>query len=310
MNPKFILTDWMSEFTESDFFPNEKDSNSVETELIVGPHDLCKILCCRSLLEEQMSLGDAEHIDYFIWAQGEGSVVGATRMGGRPDLPGIEHWPQGVDGNFLPFIGQINFSDSRDLVNVPENLVLIFAQLINGCVEEHKLLWFSPDEVSRVDPSSIPATVFEISPHHGYHCRIATYPDGSPLVAPEDHYLRIRGMKVYRPGNIFRPSGTCIGGYNFEERVLAIVNWLRPTPDVIYPYVNRRDPYLFQDWVKARDEREELVRLQPSTFTEVNSVRIEMVREHPSALFEFADCGSMVIVQTDNGSFDLQTSSF
>ena len=243
-------------------------------------------------MEDQINWGEAEYIDYFVWAEGEGDVVGATRMGGRPDLPGMDHWPRDVHGGFLPFIGQINFSDSRDLVDVPQDLVSIFAHLVNGCVEEYKLLWFDPCKVSRPELESIPATAFEISPHHAHICRLATFPDASPHVAPQDHYVRIREKQLESFGELCLPRGTCIGGHCCGERYLAIVSWLRPTPNVVYPYLNREEPYPFQEWKEARSER--------SAFKP----------EYPTKLFEFSDCGRLLLLQNNDGSFEIQTTSF
>ena len=300
MNDKFDLSEWSPRFKDEDFFPTT--GTTIYIPRMVGPHDICGVDWVRDQLADELEFGSAIPVDYFIWAEGEGERIGSTRFGGRPDLRSPKDWPTGREGKHLPFLAQINFGDSRDLVSVPDDLLSIFAHIENGCVEEYRLVWSNSENVQRMEADWMPETAYSINPYHGHICRFPTFAKMRPKrVFSRGEKYRLRSGQVHILGDYCQPEGSCIGGsdYQYGKFILRLCN-LVPTPKVRYPYVNRSDAYSdFDKW------KEEFI-TQRYMATEVNGV------EWPSPHFSFADCGSLRLVtgKKKSGNFVLTTSSY
>lgn len=96
--------------------------------------------------------------DVFVWKSGSLNARNPlTKLGGKPWMPTNEPWPTDPQGHPLQFIGQINFTDSKDLIpfDLPGDVLLLFARWTENWVSwdlaSIDLKWVSRDAV---DPES------------------------------------------------------------------------------------------------------------------------------------------------------------
>jgi hypothetical protein len=218
---------------------------------VAGPYDVAQLLQVRELIRPYVTFGPPSPLDLFVFATGESPVRSWTKIGGLPFWRTEREWPRGTDGQQLPFLAQLNFQKSRDIVsNVPHDLLLIF-----GHPDLHNGLALEWEDVTRpgalVDGSSVPPST--IPAFFGYRWRCDAYPDAVPV--EDEHWSLLTlpgGEEVLDIWNAFRVFGTQIGSHpplrpdgidlDPKDKILCSVATIRPRPDRPYPFVNHETP--------------------------------------------------------------------
>ncbi|MEM9420139.1 MAG: DUF1963 domain-containing protein [Planctomycetota bacterium] len=112
---------------------------------INSPLDLARVERYRRQAAVHVEIGSTTPCDIFVWSQHVGfdEDQRLTRLGGLPWRDRKLAWPTDGQGHFLQFLGQINFSDSTDLVpfELPGEVLLFFGSWGGGSV------WSPPDAI-------------------------------------------------------------------------------------------------------------------------------------------------------------------
>lgn len=138
MNKKFDVDHWRSIIDEISI-ERHIISNMHIGQSICGPIHYFSYEFYRKIIENGLTDYEIAPCDIFIW--GKGCNLNGTQLGGLPNIP-LDLWPRSnVDSSHLNFICQIDFSDSHDIVKVPANYMLLFANFIENCLEEFEILW-------------------------------------------------------------------------------------------------------------------------------------------------------------------------
>lgn len=172
--------------------------------LVVGPFDYWSLLAMRRAhaLFGDRPLGS----DLFLWSCGAPPHPAMTRLGGVPYLPAARAWPR-RDGHVATFYGQLNFTDSKDLVPfVPADVLLVFKYFTSDATSWDRALyefvWVDVDEsVAHLAADGVPADAHDDEPSF-FGVRVRT-DDDATLVE------RVRGSRA--PAAHVIP-GTKIGG--------------------------------------------------------------------------------------------------
>lgn len=207
MNHKFNLSEWMTKIPWDTF----SSDDSYSAPPITSPLDICAIMHFRSLLQDQYDWGQGKPMDIFIWGKGDTENRTATKIGGLPYLPERHLWPLDVNGQSLPFIGQFNFTDSRDIVEAPGDILLLFGIIYQGEIRQIHMEWKNITSQTLISLSDIPELSWRPDPFHGYILRINNYPDAS--LKNGMRYPKINGKDVDGHYRITTCEATCIGKY-------------------------------------------------------------------------------------------------
>jgi len=122
------------------------------------PGDVVLIEWARREAQKRGDLGPSVPADIFVWSSThDNERPWLTRIGGAPWRPKDKPWPTGIDGRPLVFLGQICFSDSKDLLSfeLPGEVALIYGAYHDGyCwLHEGSALEWSPLEIK--DPANL-----------------------------------------------------------------------------------------------------------------------------------------------------------
>lgn len=161
-------------------------------------------------------LGDAVKTDVFVWHKGEPDDRRATKIGGLPFWPASEPWPCLIEDNSpLSFVGQFNFSDSRDLVgDVADTVLLVFASSELG----DEPIWYVPrvrlSHTELIAPRDVPDGRWRLEPLCGCIHRTREYPN------PDRD--AIQQLKLpFIPGPEFNLNATKIKGvWDFNGEII------------------------------------------------------------------------------------------
>lgn len=173
------------------FFPTEwQKSTGISADgapigLCIGPLDALNIMAEReSLTAAGFDFGRRVPTDVFLFGLGEPDARESTKIGGLPFLHRGDDWPRNSAGEALPFIGQINFADSTEVlgVDLPGDVLLVFGNLpAKWRSVETEIRWkrssdFSGDELLEADeiPVPSPSDVF-----YGVRWRTYNFPDAA-----------------------------------------------------------------------------------------------------------------------------------
>lgn len=116
---------------------------------VYTPEHFAKMEQARRLAQSHGSLGPSVPADFFAWSTDyhpERSWL--TQLGGRPWRDKDKPWPKDRDGIPLHFLGQLCFTDSKDILpcELPGDVALIFGRWQDGwafCLEDGVLEWSS-----------------------------------------------------------------------------------------------------------------------------------------------------------------------
>lgn len=126
---------------------------------ICSPSALAKREQAFRLAKAHGNLGPTVPSDVFVWSCGGLSKKPwLTRIGGKPWREKKRPWPRDEEGIPLVFLGQICFTDSKDILpcELPGDVALLFGTFHNG--------WVSLEEGSALEWSSIELT----DPYDGF----------------------------------------------------------------------------------------------------------------------------------------------
>lgn len=150
--------------------------------LVVGPLDaICLVAHRDELATAGYDFGNPVPSDVFIFSIGEAPRRDQTKIGGLPFLHRGDSWPTDSKGKTLPFVGQMNFRDSTDILqtNLPGDLLLVFGDLPSSeRSPEVVLLWksFSNSIDSELMNASDVPCMAAFDAFYGTRWRTANYP--------------------------------------------------------------------------------------------------------------------------------------
>jgi hypothetical protein len=124
LNDPFVPSEWM---VQSGIKPQRNRAG-----LVVGPLDAVYIDSHRDELRKAgYKFGNAVPSDVFIFSVGEAPRRDQTKIGGLPYLHRSDSWPTNSSGKALPFVGQMDFRNSIDILKqkLPGDLLLVFGDL-------------------------------------------------------------------------------------------------------------------------------------------------------------------------------------
>lgn len=115
-------------------------TNPDESHPVWGPINAAEIFRARRLLPPSV-IAEAEFraADVFIWSLGEPEKSYSTKLGGVPHFSRSMAWPRYGDGSPMPFLAQVNFMDSQDIVSTSFDLLLVFGGRIGELSREFEL---------------------------------------------------------------------------------------------------------------------------------------------------------------------------
>ena len=222
---------------------------------ITGPYDLAQLVRVREWIAPYVDFGTGQPHDVFVLSIGEPPVRSWTKIGGLPFWRRDRPWPRGNDGQRLPFLAQINFRQSRDLVaGLPGDLLLVFARpdLSSGYTLEWENVSNDKQLVEQreIAESAVPA-------FHGFRWRGLAFPDAAPL--RDEYWSRLtlqNGEDVYQIYNAFRLLATQIGPTSAlppeyppggsllhpGDQIICTVASISPLPDQPHPFVDHAAP--------------------------------------------------------------------
>jgi hypothetical protein len=97
----------------------------------------------------------------------------------------------------MTFLGQHNFSDSRDLVDdLPGDVLLIFAAIEEDLNEVTRFEWYPLGLCDLLGPSAVPVQPWRIDRCYGYSYRALSYPVARRKCQEPLTYLMYLGKPV------------------------------------------------------------------------------------------------------------------
>lgn len=243
MHERFVLEEWAARIPESILF------HSLDVQGITGPFDACKLIRLREAVADQYDWGIGVPTDVFVMALGEPTDRSVTKLGGIPHMKRTSPWPQSRPGSPLLFIGQINFSDSLDIVGeLPGEILLIFAESRHCDPDSIQLFWSRPGNEELIRPEDVPPQPDSFTPCYGHVFRTASYPKAKELFEGDPTF---RGKPIH--SSFFLPTlhATQIGTAPFianewdnDPEITHLCTLASASPHLRepYPYVNQENP--------------------------------------------------------------------
>lgn len=194
-------------------------------------------------LEEQLPGNVAKRVpcDVFVFAEGEPPRRDVTKVGGLPYWPRNRKWPT-RKGKPMAFVAQLNFADSRDLVqDLPSNLLLVFTQAGHVGHTDPEYLqaeWVEPTD-ALVESGDIPATGDRLSAAYGVRHRTWDLP--IDLHSLEDD-LVVDIIQATKIGGL----PPMIQDYEMPERYIGTIGSVHPHQSAPFPFINVPAPLNFE----------------------------------------------------------------
>ena len=241
---EFKPDDWFDLFPP--FAPSQYGNWA--TRDIIGPYDACRILSVRERVKPFVSFGLPVPVDMFLLSVGEAPTRDCTKIGGLPFWPIGRQWPRSITGDFLPFLAQFNFSESRDITgDLPENLLLLFghADIPSSIVAKWQSTTCHARLLDRDDMPVKPA----LPCFYGMRWRTESYPDA----AYDDDPIQLEdGTRVSDVWFVCELLGMQISPYPFfprwnglparTDRALCSLCSIFPIAHKPYSFVNHSQP--------------------------------------------------------------------
>lgn len=229
------------------------DIRSSHVDPVTGPAQLLYNLKIRELVKDEVNWGTPTESDIFVFSEGEPADRSATKCGGIPYWERASPWPTNSDGQALIFLGQINFSQSTDLVGkTPGNLLTIFGDDggldDHGCFAGFLCIWQKISEENALI-ECLPNGVKGLKGVEGHRCRISQYPDALPKHCPW-HELKFGDTIIKGAVRLSEIQGTQIFGAQAplgetglkspSESPIASLSTICPAVGVAWPWVDHQ----------------------------------------------------------------------
>lgn len=221
---------------------------------VTGPGDLCYNEHLRRMVRPCVEWGRSTPMDIFVWSKGYEGKRTATKVGGLPYWPAGQRWPEDSCGTPLPFLAQFNFSDSRDIVSVPGDLLLVFGQLALGELDPYRLEWQAFTNQPLVSLDVVPTDVIMQPCYSGQVVRVVNYPEAR--LKDGFQQASVAGKAVTGLHSLFNYNATCIGkapcflqsiDRHVVQNPVCALSEVLPNQYIEYPWVNRPEPYTLSD---------------------------------------------------------------
>lgn len=223
--------------------------------VVVGPLDACRLVAYREeLAMEGYKFGNAVPSDVFIFSVGEAPHRAQTKIGGLPYLHRSESWPVDSKGKALPFVGQMDFRKSADILpmKLPGELLLVFGRLPSSeRSPEVVLLWksiSSSNDAELLSAADVPCKP-AFDAFYGSRWRTENYPNAYTDPANE----RLRSNAKYDTNTasaIFAtqistaPSLLSRNRSSMRRSVVCCFAPVLPASDGPFPFLNVPSPLL------------------------------------------------------------------
>ena len=247
MNYKFDLDEWLPRF------PLKPQHGHYSGEIITGPGHICNNEHLRCEMQDEFEWGRAVPVDIFVMANGEPEHRWATKIGGLPYRSADEDWPTTADGKPLTFVGQFNFSDSKDIVGeLPSDLLLIFSDNSDGPFDPIHFEWQPLGLTELIHRPQLPRLLYDLPPCYGHVFRTANFPAVKRRVPSDiEQAPMCRGLEVWSSYFVPNYQATQIGGapYFIQKdddclpgRIVCTISSPMPDQHSAYPWLNHPEP--------------------------------------------------------------------
>jgi hypothetical protein len=250
------------------------------------------------MLADSYDWGEPIEKDIFVWGKGETELRTETKIGGLPYRASGKSWPTGPDGDPLPFLGQVNFSNSTDIISVSNDILLVFARIYEDLVEAACFEWQSIDpSLELVRRCEVPETVWKPHPFHGHIVRVKSFPaavlrssldypviDGKPVCC-DRLLLDYHATEIGKHPAVIQPCDSEI-----NDPICVLASLQPATFGHSYPWVNESTPCDL-DAEMERAER-------------------EVIEGYPDSQLMFGDGGSLYIYRDETGEICTHVSDY
>lgn len=212
-------------------------TKELKGEIITSPYDLYSVETLRDRYNLRNNTGVPT--DVFVFGKGEAPDRTMTKIGGLPYWPVDKPWPTGLRNLPLTFLGQINFTDSKDIVgNLPGNILLLFVQHEQFWVDEDQssvqFEWINSGAMPLIPKEKVPESLWTFATCYGVIHRTQDFRD----IWDAEYYLldTIQGTKIGGLPSYIQEE------VKMEGRFLFQLASIQAAPHVEYPWVNVRQP--------------------------------------------------------------------
>lgn len=290
MNNIFNISNWINLISWEEILKNALVSNAIIAPTISGPAGACAIHYLREVLVDCVDWGQAVPIDVFIWAKGESANRVATKLGGLPYRSKDKKWPKSQCGVDLPFICQFNFEDSRDLVDVPKAILLVFGFVHGDVLTESHFEWVDTGLPESELVYKSPKLLWTPDPMEGYIYRTSNFPNA--VVRPDSDFKKTYGFEIDSIHRVFAIVASSIGCNPYvnsfcekrnERLICSLVSMDAGVCGMSFPWIN----------VETPENAEESFNKRLAWYKLRNG--------YPFPPFNFSDLGCLFIALTRSG---------
>lgn len=223
--------------------------------LVVGPLDaVCLVAHREELAAAGYDFGNPVPSDVFIFSVGEAPSRDQTKIGGLPYLHRGDSWPTDSKGKTLPFIAQMNFRDSTDILQakLPGDLLLVFGDLPSSeRSPEVVLIWksFSNSINSELLDSADVPCMAAFDAFYGTRWRTANYP--AAYTSPQNRsytastkYHAIEASEIFGTQISSAPFLLARNRRSMESSPICCFAPVHPASDGPFPFCNMPSPLL------------------------------------------------------------------
>lgn len=222
---------------------------SLDTIALCSP---CQVLAIEQYRAQRLSLGRRIPTDVFVMAKGEPANRAVTKAGGLPYRPSNAEWPRHASGPFA-FLGQLRFTESRDLLPVSTGDVLLV--FCSPRFEDPDAFYFEWQNLGLRDLArSVPETPWIRTACFGYRYRtfdfLADHPQNSKEIETNREVwlgFKIGGVPV--EGHIATIASLNPGRFVLLGSMTSLV----PVSDAPYPWINVPEPMPFSESIEPNN---------------------------------------------------------
>jgi hypothetical protein len=245
------LTNWLNAHGLAELTaPERRDDRILEAEItaITSPcHLIIRELCVHHVLGDDWER-DSTKTDVFVFSTGEPPRRDITKIGGLPYRERGLPWPTTPQGDRLTFIGQLSFTDSRDVFgNLPGDVLLVFAPNDEGVPEEFHYEWKPAGLTDLISKDDVPAPAWTFVTCFGTPYRTADFGRHEQRFVAEFgdrgyFFPRILGTKVGGEPMWIQPEPDVPGKF------IGSIGPVQVQPRVMYPWMNQRSPLSLKEY--------------------------------------------------------------